>query len=187
MQTHMSKLRVDRALKHKTPAAANMSYKIEDQVLVWREKIVDSRIGEWLGPFTVDAIDDTKKIVYFQDERIGAAKPFNLAQLKRYYEPEVLSTAFFTDLRTSLRSFSTPTDDEGYLNAIIDKNDPRAISVLKQMTDAKKRKSRACLIVGRSKSFSGKRLHPMEMSYQDVFFYLSNQLRTEKSSTKLDT
>lgn len=84
-QKHMSKLRGDRALKHQTPAAATMSYKVGDQVLVWRVEIVDSRIGEWLGPFTVDAIDETKKIIYVQDERIGTAKPFNLAQVKRYY------------------------------------------------------------------------------------------------------
>lgn len=60
--------------------------------------IVDSRLGERLGLFTVEAIDETKKIVYAQDERIGAANPFNVALVKHYYELEALANAFFAAL-----------------------------------------------------------------------------------------
>lgn len=41
MQKHMSLLRVRRALNDKSPAAAEMSHKVGDKVLVRREKVVD--------------------------------------------------------------------------------------------------------------------------------------------------
>ncbi|PXF40714.1 hypothetical protein BWQ96_09547 [Gracilariopsis chorda] len=83
MQKHMAKLRLDRALKQKTPAAADRTYQVGDKVLVRREKVVGSRIGEWMGAFTASAIVEAKNIVYIQDERISAAKPFGVAQFKR--------------------------------------------------------------------------------------------------------
>lgn len=138
MQKYMSKLRASRALKHKTPAAADMNYKVGDKVLVWRTKVVDSRIGEWLGPFTVDGIDVSKKIVYVQDERIGAAKPFGIAEFNRYYEPATLASTLFSERRSAFHTLSTSKDDEDYLTEIIDGNDPRAS--LKEMNEAKKKK-----------------------------------------------
>lgn len=50
MQTIMAKMRVGRALKHSVPAAADCSYEFDDQVLTWREKIVNNHIGEWQAP-----------------------------------------------------------------------------------------------------------------------------------------
>lgn len=64
-----------------------MNCKVGGKVLVWREKVFDSCIGEWLGPFTVDGIDESKKIVYAQHERIGAAKRFGTVQVKRDNKP----------------------------------------------------------------------------------------------------
>lgn len=134
MQNHMSLLRLNRALKHKTTAAADMSYKVGDNVLVWREKVVVSRIGEWLGPFMISAIDVTNKLVYVQDEHISGANPFSLAQVKRYYELEMLANSFFSELRDSFSSFATPVDEEFLLTETIEKKNPRASS--KAMTKA---------------------------------------------------
>ena len=83
IQRIMAKMRVARGLRHSVPLAANRAYDPGDQVLVWREKIVNHRIGEWLGPFTVLGMDASKKLVYIQDVKAGAAHLFNVAQVKR--------------------------------------------------------------------------------------------------------
>ena len=57
----MAELRVRRALEHSTPTASSCVYSPGDQVLVWQDRVVDSRIGEYVGPFTVLATDETKK------------------------------------------------------------------------------------------------------------------------------
>lgn len=63
----MEKLRVQRALKHAIPRDADESFEPGDKVLVWREKIVDHRIGECIGPFTVVCFEPERKIVHVQD------------------------------------------------------------------------------------------------------------------------
>ena len=68
MEKPMSKMRINRALRHAVPTAANRSYGRGDQVLVWREKIVEHRIGEWLGPFSVASFQPEMKLVLIQDE-----------------------------------------------------------------------------------------------------------------------
>ena len=78
----MSEMHIKRALKHRPPAAADRAYKPGDSVLIWREKIFNNRIGEWLGPFTVLSVDDEKKLVYVKEAKIGAARPFNVVQVK---------------------------------------------------------------------------------------------------------
>ena len=42
MEAHMARLRVQRALKHKVPGAADRSYHIGQKVYVWREKLLVS-------------------------------------------------------------------------------------------------------------------------------------------------
>lgn len=44
----MAKLRVKRALHHAVPPASDHPYENGDQFLVWREKKVANRIGEWV-------------------------------------------------------------------------------------------------------------------------------------------
>ena len=75
MAMHMSKMRVGRGRKNAVPQATERVFKPRDQVLVWREKQVEHRIGEWLGPFTVDFLEPERKLVYVRDAKIGAATP----------------------------------------------------------------------------------------------------------------
>jgi hypothetical protein len=56
----MSKLRVQRALRHATPGAASEAIQPGGKVLVRRERLIENRIGEWIGPFTVLAIDENQ-------------------------------------------------------------------------------------------------------------------------------
>ena len=53
MERHMASVRLKRALKQKILSAADMPFDVGDKFLVWREKIVNNRIGECIGPFTV--------------------------------------------------------------------------------------------------------------------------------------
>ena len=128
MEKIMAELRVKRALNHATPSSANILYSPGDDVQLWREKQFDSRIGEWVGPFTVVAVDDLKKLVFVQDVRIGQARPFTIAQVKRYHQPEQLSTNFMSDVRNCIRYFGSPEDEEVYRTEIISRSDPRANS-----------------------------------------------------------
>jgi len=54
----MVELRVKCGLKHAMPSASDRLYQPGDKVLVWKEKQVDSRIGECLRPF--DIVEATK-------------------------------------------------------------------------------------------------------------------------------
>lgn len=63
MEYAMSKLRLTHDLKHSVPKTVEISYKPNQKVLVWREKQIDNRIGEWLGPWEVVSCDPDKKLV----------------------------------------------------------------------------------------------------------------------------
>ena len=51
------------AIKHQSPKMQNYTYSPGEKVLVWREKIVNNRIEEFIGPFTVLHPDERCKIV----------------------------------------------------------------------------------------------------------------------------
>eukprot|EP00171_Calliarthron_tuberculosum_P023746 IDg23746t1 len=146
MSKHMGSLRISRALRHAIPASADTSYEPGDQVLVWREKQVNNRIGEWLGPFIVHSFEPEKKLVLIQDTANGSPRPFNVTQVRKYHTPEELSRMHFAELHHSLDHFSSSDDDhdqQTYLTEIVDAKDPRATS--KEISDAKKKEIRGLL------------------------------------------
>lgn len=98
MAERMAELRMRRALHHDVPPSCERTYEPGDKVLVWREKLIANRIGEWLGPYDVDSVDYDKKLVFIRDTKVGQARPFNIAQVKPYYSPELPSQAFLVDL-----------------------------------------------------------------------------------------
>lgn len=103
---NMARLRFNRALMHNVPHAADTVFEIGQKVLVWREKVIAIRIGEWLGPFAVTSVDRDKKIVLVSDEL--AQKPpksFGFTQLKPYISPPNSSRAFFTDPLHAMEKF----------------------------------------------------------------------------------
>lgn len=57
MQRHMTQMRKNRAVKHSVPSAEDLEYKPGDKVVVWREKVVNNRTGEWFGPFEVPGME----------------------------------------------------------------------------------------------------------------------------------
>ena len=57
------KSRLKRAIKHQSPKMQNYTYLTGDKVLIWRKEILNNRIGEFIGPFTVLLHDERSKII----------------------------------------------------------------------------------------------------------------------------
>lgn len=98
MSKEMSKVRLSRALKYAVPPSTDDLPQVGDKVLVWRENIVNNKIGEWLGPYIVDNYGSDRKLVWVQIGDDNPPKPFGLAQVKRYYEPEQIATTFIIEI-----------------------------------------------------------------------------------------
>lgn len=97
MNNQMFLLQVNRALRHDVPPESETVYEIGDQFLVFREKQVNNRIGERLGPFTVCGIDINSKLVYVSLKPPESPKAFDLAQVKKYYPPEIFASHLFCE------------------------------------------------------------------------------------------
>ena len=50
-------------------------------MLVWREKVVENRKGEWAGPFTVKSLDDKSRIVLVQKDADSPLSDTTLSNL----------------------------------------------------------------------------------------------------------
>eukprot|EP00171_Calliarthron_tuberculosum_P022143 IDg22143t1 len=180
----MGSLRVSRAMRHAIPAAADNSYEPGDQVLIWREKQVNNRIGEWLGPHTVLQFNPNRKLVYIQDKPVGAPRPFNITQVRKYQPPDELALMHFADLHRGLQYFSSTDNEEDlpvYLTEIISPSDPRASS--KEMTDAKRKEIKGLLERGTFKVYCEKRFLPTPMSFPAASYSQSNPQKTRSSVT----
>ena len=94
MSKHLAESRVKRALRHHTPQAADIIYQPGDKVLVWREKLVESRIGEWIGPYIVCSYDAAAQIVLVQKEPGASHERFNAVQIKPFLEPVAAANHF---------------------------------------------------------------------------------------------
>lgn len=102
-----AKVLINHALRHAVASAADQRYNHGDKVLVWREKLISNRIGEWVGPFDVVESDEEKKLVFVRDVKIGTACPFNVAQVKPNLAPEVLAHGFLTESLGPLRAYGS--------------------------------------------------------------------------------
>ena len=76
-----AKSRWKRAIKHQSPKMQNYIYSPGDKVLIWREKIVNNRIGEFIGPFTLLHHDDRSKTVAIDQDGV----------IKRYYASQIIT------------------------------------------------------------------------------------------------
>ena len=136
MEKEMAAVRVQRALRHATPPAADATFQVGQGVLIWRERRVESRIGEWIGPCNVHSVDQQKKLLFVKDSEDGDPRPFNITQVKPYRTPEQINHSFMSDIRQGLSDFSSPKDEDLFLTEILTPGDPRCSS--KEITSAKK-------------------------------------------------
>lgn len=129
MQKHMEKSRISRALKYSVPPAADNHYQPRDQVPVWREKIVNNLIGEWICLFSVMGMEVDKKLVYVQDVKVGNARLFNVAQVKWYIYSDDISHYFILDIARELNNLSSVEEQKSdmLLTEILSLSDTCAI------------------------------------------------------------
>ena len=137
MEKQMAAVRLKRGLRHATPPAADYIFEVGQRVLVWRERKVENRIGEWLGPYIAYGTDPERQLVYVQDVKVGPACPFNLTQVKHYREPEQINYTLFEELRESLADFRSQPDCKNLLTEILKPKDP--MSSTPAMSEAKKK------------------------------------------------
>lgn len=126
-------LRFNRVLLHNIPQASDALYEVGDRVLVLREKQVDNRIGEGLGPFAVAGIDRERNLVYVSINPPHPAKAFGLAQVKKYLQSEQAAAFMITDLGNTLTSFMSDkyenhTRRKIFPTKVINAKDPRVSS-----------------------------------------------------------
>lgn len=128
-------LRVQRALRHAVPPSFHNFYQPGDQVLVWRENVINNRIGEWLKHFIVEHFDPQNKLVYLRNTKI---RNYRLSmQLKSSaMNARKRQSHFIFRYSKFLPSFcNTSSRIFVHLTEIIELRDPRSSS--NKMEDAK--------------------------------------------------
>lgn len=93
----MAEMGVSRELKLKDTSRGDHIFQPGDEVLVWRERIINSRIEEWLGTFTVLDVSENKRQVYVQDTLVGAASSSRVVQVKRYHATDQIAQFFMLE------------------------------------------------------------------------------------------
>ena len=88
---HLAQSLVQRALRHNASTATAHSYKTGAKLLVWREKQIENRIGEWVGSYTVMSYDAQAKLVFVQASADVQHERYNLVQIKTFSEPAAVS------------------------------------------------------------------------------------------------
>lgn len=99
----IAELRIATVLRHNIPSAADRTYRIGDQILIYREKD-----KEWVGPKKVTKVNDKIVTVEYDDE----LKEFSKAKCKPYFEGEEEVEAELVDvLHNALRPFQSEVQE----------------------------------------------------------------------------
>ena len=80
MAESQAKSRLKSAMKRQSPKMQSYTYSPGEKALVWSEKIVDNRIGGFIGLFTVLHRDERSKI--FAIEQDGVIKRYTTSQIR---------------------------------------------------------------------------------------------------------
>lgn len=80
----MARLRVNIALRHRVTRSADIRLLPGSTVLDWGERIVNSRIGERIGPYEVVTADYSVKTVHVRESEEGLRRPYNSVQVRHY-------------------------------------------------------------------------------------------------------
>lgn len=63
---HIARVGIERSETQSTPYITNQTYPPSVKVLFWSEKIVENRIGEWVGLCKVTSFDERSRIIFVQ-------------------------------------------------------------------------------------------------------------------------
>ena len=145
MSRHFADNKIQRALQHNTPPAADRDYSPGDQVLIWRENQVENRIGEWIEPYTVVSYDSEAKIVLVQRSADAQYERYNTVQVKPFETPSETARKFSSILHSAVRPFASEHPAIVHITEVIDKHDPRAstpemlVAIREEVRDLSKR------------------------------------------------
>lgn len=78
MEKQMALARVKIVLQHIAHNAVNQGFGFAKKGLVWREKIVNLRICNWLSFYIVSDVEESKKQVHVNDSRVCVARHLTL-------------------------------------------------------------------------------------------------------------
>lgn len=84
----MDRLRVQRALRHQVRTAVDVTFEVEDQIVVWSGQLVEDSISGWIGPFVSGAFNLDKRLVYVTNQKSSEPpKPLGVTQTKHLKRP----------------------------------------------------------------------------------------------------
>ncbi len=127
MARHLAQGQIKRSLHHQIPQSADRTYQSGDNLLVWREKLVENRIGELTGPYTVCSYDASAHIVQVQKEPDSPHERYNVEQVRPFLQPIATANHFVVAVAATLNQFTTPSVSIPiHLTEVINKNDSRA-------------------------------------------------------------
>lgn len=116
-------------LKHINTTSSSQIYEAVDMVLVWRERYVNSHIGEWQGPCTVHMIFPKQRIIFISTDTSGTVLPFKIAQVKPYVTPpHEISHSFLCYLASALQNFTPLVDPDVFMTEVLDSQDERFLA-----------------------------------------------------------
>ncbi len=102
MDKSLAQSRIRRAPQHQTPPATDLIYNPGDKVLVWREKVVENRIGELVGPYILVSVDAQAKIVLVQKDADSKHGRYNIVRIRTFLLREAAATGYLETLHASL-------------------------------------------------------------------------------------
>ena len=107
MSKHMTRAKVRRALKHRTPRSADYTFCPGDKVLVWMQNHINNRFGVYNEPFSVLSFDPESKIVLVEDEPGKTPKRYNVSRVKPYLiNTEPVATEYMQTVKRDMHNFN---------------------------------------------------------------------------------
>lgn len=100
MERIMAELKLREAISHSVLSASNHKYSEGHDDQVWREKLISTRTGQFLGPFEVTKFAAEKKMVHIM--RNGTLKPLGITKIKAYSQDQPFP-------RTLLHNVASPS------------------------------------------------------------------------------
>lgn len=78
--------------------------------VIWREKQVENRIGEWLGSFVFISTDEAANIILVQKNTDSPIQRFNFSQVKHFITEGDVSSEYLETLYFAVQQFTSPDD-----------------------------------------------------------------------------
>ena len=116
MAKHLAQVRIKGALNHHTPPATKCNYQPGDKLLIWREKQVENRIGQWVGPYVVVSTDGVSRIVFVQMNPNAPFERYDITQVRHFVERKESTTNFLSAIRSALSQFSSTSRENTTTN-----------------------------------------------------------------------